>query len=567
MTLSRNQVLHLKRNMDVEYLKHFNLDVQTSAYEIYHELHSLKELNQIELPETLLSKISEVLNTFNEEIQKNNDLKTKSQNLTELLQKEVQQKTFFEGKFNQERDNNAVISNQADTDEKKFKDQETQYKTEIIRLKQTGLKWKVENDDMKTEKERLVAENENLKKKIKKLEENMNRKEDPDETTNKPSEKKKTVMTLHEEILNPNTTTHNTSVKLNNDSSSDDISIIPTPAQLRTPAPPNTSILNQTAQNNTNTFNPSIHDNLSSNLKNRLFVLGDSHCRYLEADLKKYANPECRINCVAMPGRKLHQIVSALKPDKLTPDTNICIIAGTNDVFQSTYDSMIKSYDLLFNKCKNFKVFVVLIPPRYDVRRISSHIVNLNCKIKHYLTKYPNFTCVDPNNFLNIYSYSDDCVHLNRKGISMLCKSIIGKIYNKIHYNVDNRTRDSGTHTSTMHYNRVVPQHTYQYTAYTRNQIRRKHTQQPQHTFSRQNVAKHHTLEADAPLPPALMRTPIPPPLSMYPPLRHHSIIQNQSQQTPIQPHHTYSAHRKPPPTYRDTLIQRNFPCPLTTLV
>uniref|UniRef100_A0A8D8WQD1 Uncharacterized protein n=1 Tax=Cacopsylla melanoneura TaxID=428564 RepID=A0A8D8WQD1_9HEMI len=132
MTLSRNQVVTLKRNMDLEYLKHFDEDVQTKAYELYYELNSLKELNQIEISVTLLNKISEVLDSLNEQIQANNDLRNNSQNLTEMLQKEVQQKTFFEGKYNQEKDNNAIISNQADLDEKKFKGQEAKYKTEEV---------------------------------------------------------------------------------------------------------------------------------------------------------------------------------------------------------------------------------------------------------------------------------------------------------------------------------------------------------------------------------------------------------------------------------------------------
>uniref|UniRef100_A0A8D8TLP8 Uncharacterized protein n=1 Tax=Cacopsylla melanoneura TaxID=428564 RepID=A0A8D8TLP8_9HEMI len=544
MPLSRNQTLALKRSMDIDYLKHFDPDVQNSAYEIYHELHALKELNQIDLPITLLTKISEVLNTLNEEILKINDLQTKAQNLTELLQKEVQQKTFFEGKYNQERDNNTVISNQADIDEKKFKEQEAQHTYEIVRLKQLSLKWKVENDDMQTEQDKLTTEIENMKMKIKHLE---GRNKIQDGQGIRPAEhceKLKKVTVLEEELLNATPT----------DASS--FAEIPTPPQLSTM--PSTSTEPQMDLININSSNISINKNPESDSKNRLFVIGDSHCRYLQPELRKYAHPQCRINCVPLPGRKLHQIVSALKPEKLTPQTNICIIAGTNDVFESTYENMIKSYDLLHKKCKNFKVFIVLIPPRYDIKRISSHILNLNCKIKHYLSKYPNFTCIDPKNFLNIYSYSDDCVHLNQKGIMILCKSIIGKIYNKIHNKVDNKTRDSAAHASTGTWHTRVTPHNYNTGSNNRHQSNYNHTQrQPYQPFIKQNITRHHTLGTAAQMPPPpLMQTLIPPPFihpTMFPPLIHPSMIQQNKT------YHSYPDYFNMQHSYRDSLSRRNF--------
>lgn len=451
MTLNRNQVLNLKRTMDIEYLKHFNLDVQTSAYEIYHELHSLKELKKIELPETLLKKISEILNTFNDEIENNISLKTKIQNLTELLHKEVQQKTFLETKYNRERDNNDVISNQADADQKKFKEQEAQYNTEIIKLKQHSLKHKVENDDMKTEKEKLAAENESLKKKIKQLEERIKKNEDQKEINTKPSEKQKQVITPEEannssvadtnkkpaESIRAKTKFSDTidTVLINPEDKKSEEPNTSTQIQQTTPAPPSsTPTENANGKKNSNDSNSNEVDSNNIN-RNNLFVIGDSHCRNLNSELKKYAPPGSRVNCLTMPGKKLNQIVHSIKPQKLSPNTNVCILAGTNDVFQTTYEDMKRSYDQLYEKCKNHKIYVILIPPRYDHKNINSHILNLNCKIKYYLKRYDNVTCIDPKNVLNFYNYIQDKVHLDGKGQNSICKYIIGTIYNKLHFN------------------------------------------------------------------------------------------------------------------------------------
>uniref|UniRef100_A0A8D8QFE9 Uncharacterized protein n=1 Tax=Cacopsylla melanoneura TaxID=428564 RepID=A0A8D8QFE9_9HEMI len=573
MTLSRNQILNLKKNMNIEYLKHFNTDVQTSAYELYNELQNLKELEQIELPETLLVKLSETLNTLNEEIQKNTDLKTNTVNLTELLQKEVQRKTFFEGKYNQERDNNTIISNQADADEKKFNELETQYKQEIRKLKQTNENLKTRYSELETENTKLSTETEQLKQRIKQFEDNKKIGQDSNETFSIQTKHtefvntQKKIMSLDRELNDASImTTDDSTDNPNNDT----LIVPPSPNQPRIPGPasrPSTS--QQEAHDN------SINNSTPPNLKNRLFVIGDSHCRNLQIDLKKFAHPDCRINCLALHGRKLHQIVSALKPDKLTPETNICIIAGTNDVFQTSYESMTKSYDLLYNKCKHSKIFVVLIPPRYDVKHISSHILSLNCKIKHYLSKYPNITCIDPKNILNMYSYSTDCIHLNRKGTSSLCKSVIRNIYNKIHYNTEHITWNSGTHTHSM-LNRV-PQnehahiaHAHQYTGYNRRQPYYTHTQRPHHITNNHHTTQYTTRTPVNNRPNTLH---IPPLLSEYPPLRPPPLMQTTSEPN-MRMNHTVIRPQIPPPAYRDALLRsevignrRNFLRPQTTLV
>ncbi|KAI5722894.1 hypothetical protein M8J76_015424 [Diaphorina citri] len=160
---------------------------------------------------------------------------------------------------------------------------------------------------------------------------------------------------------------------------------------------------------------------------NNLLIIGDSHCRDLTAILKTFAPPNCKVNCIAMP------VVSAIHVlNKLEPNTNICVVAGTNDIFKTPFDNLVKSYSVLHEKCKQFKIFVVLPPPRYDVRNIISHILKINCKIKHHINQYNNFTYIDPKTFLHMGTYSQDRLHLNGKGKQKLCMNIMTKVHGRV---------------------------------------------------------------------------------------------------------------------------------------
>uniref|UniRef100_A0A8D8TN19 Uncharacterized protein n=1 Tax=Cacopsylla melanoneura TaxID=428564 RepID=A0A8D8TN19_9HEMI len=94
MTLSRTQILALKKKMELSFLESFHPNVQDCAYEFYLELQSLRELHQIDLPETLTQKISSILDLLNSEITNNETHKDQIKNLSELLDKEVQKTSY-----------------------------------------------------------------------------------------------------------------------------------------------------------------------------------------------------------------------------------------------------------------------------------------------------------------------------------------------------------------------------------------------------------------------------------------------------------------------------------------
>ncbi|KAI5710177.1 hypothetical protein M8J75_006393 [Diaphorina citri] len=162
---------------------------------------------------------------------------------------------------------------------------------------------------------------------------------------------------------------------------------------------------------------------------NKLFVIGDSHTRELQSILQQSKSSKFVAKVICMPGSTFGQVVNAIKPDKVSANTMICVVAGTNDVFKTSWNSIQSSIDKLYSKCKNNQILIVLSPPRFDVKRINKHIINLNVKVKHYISKYKNMTCLDPHNFINIHHMSTDLLHLNGRGKFLLCSKIVHKVF------------------------------------------------------------------------------------------------------------------------------------------
>ncbi|KAL1448050.1 hypothetical protein WDU94_012322 [Cyamophila willieti] len=157
-------------------------------------------------------------------------------------------------------------------------------------------------------------------------------------------------------------------------------------------------------------------------------VYGDSHCRELGKIMQKLVVDNTSILCNVNPGRKLDFIIDSIKPKKLPPNCKLCLIAGTNDLFCTKFESVKTSLEKLFSKCKDINLYVVLIPPRYDQVGINTHVRKLNVKIKHFCSGHNNVQCIDPGNFINFSHVSQDGVHLNKKGKNILCTKLVSKV-------------------------------------------------------------------------------------------------------------------------------------------
>ncbi|KAI5742209.1 hypothetical protein M8J77_004531 [Diaphorina citri] len=160
-----------------------------------------------------------------------------------------------------------------------------------------------------------------------------------------------------------------------------------------------------------------------------ILVLGDSQVRDFNIILKNFVPVDCKINVKCNPGFKINDLVQLAKKETVTSNTLICILGGSNDDFKTKQESIEKSLDELHKVLPKQDVLIVLIPPRYTARKINQHIASVNTRIKHYIKKYNNFTCLDPHNFLNITHLNQDMVHLNRKGKNILCRRMVNKSF------------------------------------------------------------------------------------------------------------------------------------------
>lgn len=186
----------------------------------------------------------------------------------------------------------------------------------------------------------------------------------------------------------------------------------------------------------------------------RLFIIGDSHTRDLSSIFQNVISPKFSSKTICMPGKTIGYVVNTIKPEKLTPNSLVCIVAGANDVFQTKWNDIQDSLDRLYRKCKNNEILIVLSPPRYNIRKMNKHIINLNVKIKHYIKKYNNMSCLDPHNFINLQHMSSDLTHMNQRGKFLLCSKIVHRVFGIPMKSHNSMITNKNTSPNSMQYNR-----------------------------------------------------------------------------------------------------------------
>ncbi|KAL1448362.1 hypothetical protein WDU94_001889 [Cyamophila willieti] len=251
-----------------------------------------------------------------------------------------------------------------------------------------------------------------------------------------------------------------------------------------------------------------------------IFLVGDSHTRDLKPIMISKLPEKCYIRSFVKPGKNIKYLVDNIKPHLIIPGTQIIFFAGTNDVFRNPWSDIKSSLEKLQKKLKDFQVLFILIPPRYDVKKINNHISRLNSLIKHELAKFPNFTYLNPTPIVPISNFRYDMIHVDRKGKHLLCNQIILKLFNKIGKVV---SRSKSSHTQTYYDTRVE-----QHTVSNHNQsMRRKYSNNTHSIPSLLNIQVDHPYQPpiqSAPPPlqhishPAYFAPPAPKPSVHFPP-------------------------------------------------
>lgn len=478
---SVEQCLQIK----LDYLSDLEYDVQILSLETYKEIQNLKDTNNIEIPSSLTNKISNVLNKLNEEINKNCRLTEDNKQVTELLKKEAERSVHFESKFKKELENSENLLKEWESNEKKTKELEKSLREEISRLnvsiQQTRMSTTDESHIAATSSNTVINTDHNTEP------------EDPDITEIHLDQTEETFSYV-------SLPRRNTGVASSTQRASDphDVNVvIKSSVDALTKANVGPRKGPEPLANQSRTPDNGSQDDKSTNSNavnsgRILHFIGDSHCNGLGNIVKPLLNASNKVTCESQRGRKLEAIVNSIKPNKITSNTDICFIGGTNDLFSTEFHVIKESFEKLYNKCRNHKVLVVLVPPRYDVRGVNSHIRKLNVKIKHCVKNYENFQCLDPASFIHHTHFSVDYVHLNRKGKNILCSKIVNKLYSQQVSDVRPNTKQSKHTDKSMYNNSSHGNKRNKYSDFNRNQylpprFRNKQNNDTQHVYRHDN--------------------------------------------------------------------------------
>ncbi|KAI5731374.1 hypothetical protein M8J77_009027 [Diaphorina citri] len=406
--------------MELSFLDKLDIKTQDNAYDMYIELQQLKDREQIEIPETLLSHIANLLENYNVEILKNTDQEKTLKSTTDLLKKEIQKRIHFEEQYKEQLKINKNLTTESDKQLQIHKTMESDQNNKIKTLDSLNSELKEELKKTRNNLMKTMEDLKNVKEELKRTKQEVN-----------------PIHITHQQV----NTAINTAISNINSAGPSIQNHEVSRLEERTPTAPAT----------TNDHEHSQESNAQNDVQMKnLFVIGDSQCRDMQSCIKKFVKPDCRVNCISNPGKTLGFVIDAIKPSKLSHNTQICIFAGTNDVFRTNFDDLTRSLQKLYNKCKQFKVLIILIPPRYDRRHMNPHIVKLNSKLKHLIASFENFDHIDLYNFIQLTHISDDGLHLNLKGKNLVSRKIATKIFGRIFIN-----KNFNNHGNKVRYNKT----------------------------------------------------------------------------------------------------------------
>lgn len=523
MTSKRQLILALKQKMNLSFIEKLDISTQECAYDLYIELDKLKE----DLPQTLLSHVSNLLEKYNDVLSNNSDLNTKLRNSNELLKKEIQKRIFYEENFKTEKKSNDQLTHDADELQTK---QEKKEREQAEQIKQLKSQITLLNDKVSKLKKTQIP-----------LDTNISNRSNQETTSKKliipePSSGSSShdnhdisksdsfVEITSEQQLNQQKKVELPGIAPTNSGPTQDITII-TSTPLHEPSPISNEDLLQRGTSDTQstqeTSSKTDQDPSHQTKIKNIFVIGDSHTRDLKPIMISKLPEQCYIRSFVKPGKTIKYLVDNIKPQLIIPGTQVIFFAGTNDVFRTPWSDIKSSLHKLHTKLKEFQVMFILIPPRYDIRKINNHISKLNSLIKHEIANFSNFTYLNPTPMIPISSFRHDMIHLDRKGKHVLCNQIILKLFNKINQ-VDARSKSgpSHTHRSSFRHDTGTT-----YTGPNHNHNRYKHSNTPL-TSNNPNIPSLLNVQVSPYLAPPSVQfntppiTDMPPPLNFMPPAR-----------------------------------------------
>lgn len=475
MVLTRAQINQIEERTGKKLLtKNLSEDVQRMTVTLYTEILKVFEMKKDDiLSRNFLCSIALAVERLEEEIQARSVCeKNYGKILVEYNKLKAENKTVKESCSIQKQINSSLAEDAEITEQEsnKINDENTQ----TIKSLHTKLDIKIqENQKLQNEKEKLQKTN----------------KEMMEETTKKLNNKEAEIHQMHENINTLKQTNNELKEKylsmktlldknLNKEAAKNQLSKEDVPKEsqggrnqsiqlIQTAASTSNAEQKMTVQHTSATPEIEIREKVPIT---KLFVIGDSHTRDVQSIIQNAIQPKFGAKTICMPGKTLGQVINTIKPEKLASNVQVCIVAGANDVFKTSWKDIQDSIDKLYRKCKNNNILLVLAPPRYDIKKINKHITNMNVKIKHYIKKYSNMTCIDTHNFITPQHMGQDLAHLTRRGKIILCNKIVGRVFG---LSVKSDTAMHNTDKSLSHQHNAVHQTNNRYTYKRQSQVNR----------------------------------------------------------------------------------------------
>jgi hypothetical protein len=158
-----------------------------------------------------------------------------------------------------------------------------------------------------------------------------------------------------------------------------------------------------------------------------LFILGDSHVRYLRNYIQ-HIDSTIDIIDHFQGGASLLQICNYLC-ETVSNEDHVFVFGGTNDIGRNSLSTLKPSLLKLFSKYLHAKFTFMLVPLRVQWNRQcyqNSAIVNFNKELEEFLGEQDRpINILDTNQLLHAGHYSRDGLHLNRAGKQVVSKAIV----------------------------------------------------------------------------------------------------------------------------------------------
>lgn len=424
--VNRQQILILKKDMDLTFLDKYDNAVQEIAFQLYWEIKNLiSSSDNVPISESLNNILGSTLEEYNNALVLNNKLNEEIKQMKSLFRKSDQKTLEYKEQYVKMKKLYADLQKEIDEDDKhnkenievidKLRKEILQMKNKAIESEDNAIPSTSKTDDtqeaeilrLRTSLETMEAawkvDQENLQKLRKQIE------EQPPALGNL-----QFTQDLNDSVMSFRTS-HSTDDTMEGE-------------KTKTPE---TESLNP---------EPPVREEIkTSSAVKKILVAGDSHVRDVNYILSSLVPKTCKINCILRPGKTIAQIVDEIDSNRIDPETHIVFFAGTNDVFKTSWDDIKSAIDKLYAKTKNQKATLILIPHRFDTKKINFHIKKLNCLIKNHIKGITNFDFLEPSKYLKPNHYTHDGIHIDRKGKQKLWYRVVSKLFdnNKNTHNVD----------------------------------------------------------------------------------------------------------------------------------